>query len=70
MKYTIDRFEGEFAVLEDENRNMIDVPKALLPEEAKEGDVLILSNDLYLVDQEETMRRRQDVQKRLERLLK
>ena len=38
-KYIIDRFEGEFAVLEKEDGGTIDVPKTQIPD-AKEGDVV------------------------------
>lgn len=41
-KYTIDRFEGELAVLllrKDESVK-VDVPRSQLPEEVKEGDIL------------------------------
>lgn len=38
----IDRFEGEMAVIEYD-RGTFDIPRNLLPAEAKEGDVLELS---------------------------
>lgn len=41
MTYTVDRFEGEFAVLETEDRTTIQVPRANLPPSAKEGSVLV-----------------------------
>lgn len=43
-KYTIDRFEGELAVLllrEDETKQL-DIPRNQLPLGAKEGDILFL----------------------------
>ena len=39
MTFIIDRFEEEFAVVEASG-NMYNIPKALLPENAKEGDVI------------------------------
>lgn len=39
MNIIIDRFEGDFAVIEYEGRTFA-LPRLLLPEEAKEGDVL------------------------------
>ena len=39
MKLIIDRFEGDFAVVELPNGKMIDCPKALLPDDAKEVKV-------------------------------
>lgn len=53
--YTLDRFEGDFAVLEDRNSNkMIDVPISKLPSNAKEGDILNFSHNTYSINSEET----------------
>ena len=41
---TIDRFEGDFAVVETSN-GMARIPKADIPAEAHEGDVLLLELD-------------------------
>ena len=45
MKLIIDRFEGDFAVIELPNGQMIDCPKALLPDDAKEGSILNITVD-------------------------
>lgn len=45
MKLTIDRIEGEWAVCEYEKGKTVDLPAALLPADAKEGDVLRLTVD-------------------------
>jgi hypothetical protein len=42
MQVIIDRFEGNFAVVELANQEMIDVPKVLFPN-AKQGDVIDIS---------------------------
>ena len=45
MQITIDRFEGEFAVVEMPDKTFINLPKALF-ENPKEGDVFdIIKND-------------------------
>jgi hypothetical protein len=50
-KYTIDRFEGNYAVCEDEKKVIIKIPKYKLPLECKEGDVLIQDEDgMYHID--------------------
>ncbi len=51
----IDRFEGDWAVVEWEDGITFNFPRALLPEDAVSGDVLTLS---VSVDREETERRR------------
>lgn len=53
--FTLDRFEGNFAVLENRNtKEMTDIPISNIPSNAKEGDILKLSNGSYIVDYEET----------------
>lgn len=45
MKLIIDRFEGDFAVIELPDGKMIDCPKALLPDDAKEGSIFNITVD-------------------------
>ena len=66
--YVIDRFEGTFAVLEDETGSTAPVPRDTLPPEAKEGDVLRLRNGAYTLDAAETARRRENARRLLQRL--
>ena len=42
--YTIDRFEGDWAVLETEDARTFNVPRDWLPSGAREGDVLKTSS--------------------------
>ncbi len=46
MKVIIDRFEGEYAVVELEDRTMVNMPRRLVPENAREGDVLNIEIDM------------------------
>ena len=60
MQYlTIDRIEGGFAVCETESRTFINVLLSGLPSGAKEGCVLKEENGKYILDENETARRRQ-----------
>lgn len=53
--FTLDRFEGDFAVLENRNtKEMTDIPISNILSNAKEGDILKLSDGSYVVDYEET----------------
>lgn len=63
MRGIIDRFEGDFAVVEFEGRQMKDVPKEELYPEAREGDVILLVNGQYQVDQKETQKRKVEIAK-------
>jgi hypothetical protein len=69
LKYSIDRFEGEFAVLQDDERNSMDVLRSLLPDNARQGDVVIFEDEKWRIDAEETSTRRDRVKKLQQRLL-
>jgi RNase P/RNase MRP subunit p29 len=66
MKVVVDRFEGNYAVCEKEDGNMINIETATLPLKVKEGDVLSISGECISVDIEETVKRK----KRIEKLTK
>lgn len=65
MKLIIDRFEGDFAVIELPNGQMIDCPKAILPNDAKEGSVLEI-----IVDEKATNDKLQKITKRMNSLFR
>lgn len=54
----IDRFEGEFAVCEGEGKRMENVPRGLLPAEAKEGDCMVEEDGVWRIDADETSSRK------------
>ena len=68
-KLIIDRFEGTYAICEDQEKKMFAISLNELPQGAKPGDVLQISGAGELsVDQEETQRRRKkmaDLQSKL-----
>ena len=64
-KLIIDRFEGDFAVCETEELEFIDIPKAVLPGGAKEGDMLTIS-----LDKEETESRKEKIEGLMNSLFK
>lgn len=63
MKYIIDRFEGDYAVCEDENKEVVDIERARIPAEAKEGDVLVIHEDDIFLDTDETSKRKENIQR-------
>lgn len=63
MKVIIDRFEGEYAVVELDDRSICNMPTKLLPEGAKEGSVLKIE-----VDVESTENRKGKIQKLMDEL--
>ncbi len=60
----IDRFEGDFAVVET-GAGMVNLPKADLPADAKEGDVLTIS-----IDNSKTADRGKQIKDKMNRLFK
>ena len=62
MTFIIDRIEGEFAVVEAKG-DFYNIPKALLPENAKEGDVITTQ-----INKEETENKKQESRNLLDNL--
>lgn len=65
MKIIIDRFEGELAVVELPNGNMINCPKAMLPEDVKEGDIISI-----VVDEKATTEKKKSLTNRMNSLFR
>lgn len=63
MKVIIDRFEGEYAICEKKDLEMIDIEINRLPPEAKEGDILIIRGENIKIDNEETEKRKEKIEK-------
>ena len=57
----IERFEGETAVIENDEH--IEINRKLLPQDASEGDVIVKCGDGYSVDREQTAKRRERILK-------
>lgn len=62
MRGIIDRFEGDVAVVEGEDRVMVEIPRNKIPKEAKEGDSILQINGEYILDEGETQRRRLEIE--------
>ena len=70
--YILDRWEGDTAVIEvtDETdcTHWQQANRSELPPDAREGDVLLLSGQIWQVDREATASRREKLARRLARL--
>ncbi|NLK28116.1 MAG: DUF3006 domain-containing protein [Clostridiales bacterium] len=70
-KLIIDRFEGNYAVCEGEDKTIVNIPKYKLPLDCKEGDCLILDSDgMYQKDVKTTQHRDNKIKEKLNRLFK
>jgi hypothetical protein len=68
-KLIIDRFEGNYAVCEREDKSFVNIPKYRLPLNCREGDCLLLDADgMYQLDTEETKSRKQRICDKMNRL--
>lgn len=69
-KLVIDRFEGSYAICEDETKTFSKVPKYRLPLGCKEGDTLIQDSDGMLqVAKNETKGNENRIREKMNRLL-
>ena len=59
MRVIIDRFEGDFAVCEKDDRSILNINRRDLPSDAKEGDVLNVDGYKINIDTDETAKRKE-----------
>lgn len=62
IKYIIDRFEGKFAVCESSDLKFVNILKKDLPENIKEGYVFLFDGKKYILDIEETKKRKKEIE--------
>lgn len=63
----IDRFEGEMVVIEIDGITR-DLPRTILPNDAKVGDVVLFDNGVIRLDQEDTLNRKKAIQNLMDEL--
>lgn len=63
MRIIIDRIEADIAVVETEDGLVVQMPKCLIPLDAKEGDMLLIT-----IDEVGTVNRRQEITSLMEEL--
>lgn len=63
----IDRFEGDYAVVEDGDK-VINIRREFIEDSAEEGDVLAVVDTFYVVDRAETEKRREETAEMMRKL--
>ena len=58
----VDRIESNFAVCEDENQNMININLEEFTEVPKDGDIIELIDGEYIINKEETEKRKNSIE--------
>jgi hypothetical protein len=68
-KLIIDRFEGNYAVCEQDDNTYVSIPKYKLPLDCKEGDSLYIDTDgMYHKDSESTRAKEKRIREKMSRL--
>jgi hypothetical protein len=68
-KLTIDRFEGNYAICENEDKTTLQIPKYRLPLNCKEGDCLIQDDEgMYQMDDASTSAKERRIRDKMFRL--
>lgn len=69
MFLSIDRFDGDYAICQDDNEKLYEIKMSKLPENAKLGDILKISPDGTLAfDMAETLNRKKRIKKLQDKL--
>lgn len=61
MRYIVDRIEGDIAVCEDDNNELVDISLDRLPEGVSSGDILTEEKGIFTVDMSATEKRRAEI---------
>lgn len=68
MKVTIDRFEGNYAICEKENKEMINIERNRLPPNAKEGDFLLVEENSISIAKTATLEQKKKIKELMDGL--
>lgn len=69
--FSIDRFEGSFAVCENiKTGKMINIEKNLISENCKEGDIIKFENNVYIKDEIATKNAQEEIKSIVNNLFK
>lgn len=68
-EYIVDRFEGLYAICENEHLETINILTELLPPDTKEGDFLYINDEgVYCIDYEATEKSKIRISSKLNKL--
>lgn len=69
--FSVDRFEGDFAVCENrETGEFVNISLSELPENIKEGSIIKFENGNYILDIEATQKEQQEIKNLVDNLFK
>lgn len=68
MLYSVDRFEGEMAVLLDDGQGELIVARTQLPAQTKPSSIVRNDHGVWTLDEQEAQRRRESISSKLQSL--
>lgn len=71
LSFSIDRFEGNFAVCENlQTHEMINIEKSLIPKNCKTGDIIVFADGKYILDENQTKKEKEEIKNLVNNLFK
>lgn len=69
-KYIVDRIEENYVIIESYNGDMIEVLNFNIKSDIKEGDVLVKTGNIFIIDKKETLKRKQAINNMMKNMWK
>ncbi len=70
IMFTIEKIEDNIVILEDRNKNtFFNIDKSMLPNNIKEGDILDLKDNKYIINKDLTKKIKEDIRNKFNSLM-
>ena len=70
IMFTVEKIEDNIVILEDRNKNtFFNIDKSKLPNNIKEGDILDLLDDKYIINEDSTKKIKEDIRNKFNSLM-
>lgn len=66
MRYIVDRIENEYAVCEDENKEIVNIPIKELPSNITEKSIIDYIDNQYIINDEEQLKREETIKQKMD----
>lgn len=70
IMFTVEKIEDNIVTLEDRNNNtFFNIEKSMLPNNIKEGDILELKDNKYIINEDYTKKLKEDIRNKFNSLM-
>lgn len=66
MRFIVDRIENEYAVCEDENKEIVNIPIKELPSNITEKSIIDYIDNKYIINDEEQLKREETIKQKMD----